>query len=199
MENDFINALTLRRSIYMLNDKIDDKQQEIINLIEKTLSAAPSSFNSQSSRIVLLFGQQHHKLWKITHDCLQKIVPEEKFATTSAKLKTFDAAYATILFFEDMEVVEQLQKKFPLYKDNFPLWAQQANAMLQFAIWCGLADMRIGANLQHYNPLIDEDVKKLWQIPSSWQLIAQMPLGGIVQPAGEKTLLPLEQKLKIFF
>ena len=35
------------------------------------------------------------------------------------------------LYFIDDEVTEGLQKKYPLYAENFPIWAEQANGMLQ--------------------------------------------------------------------
>lgn len=44
----------------------------------------------------------------------------------------------------------------PLYADNFPVWANHANAMLQIALWGGLRDLHMGASLQHYNPIIDK-------------------------------------------
>ena len=198
MENEFLQIIRQRRSVYNLNDKINDKQQQILNLINESVKYAPSSFNSQSARVVVLFDEQHHKLWQITHDCLQKIVPEPKFASTKAKLKAFDAAYGTILFFEDETVVSDLQNKFMLYKDNFPLWSEQGNAMVQYLIWCLLADYNIGANLQHYNPLIDNAVKMQWNLPADWRLIAQMPFGSIQAPAEEKPFLPLKDRIKVF-
>lgn len=197
MSDGFLKAVKLRRSVYNLNDKIEQEQQ-ISDVIKEAVKYVPSSFNSQSSRVVVLFAKQHHRLWQITSDCLQKIVPADAFEATKAKIKAFDDAYGTILFFEDQTVVAELQNKYPLYKDNFPIWAEQANAMLQFCIWCALAEINVGANLQHYNPLIDDIVKKTWKLPNSWKLIAQMPFGAISQAAGDKTFLPLEQKIKIF-
>ena len=47
---------------------------------------------------------------------------------------------------------------------------------------------RIGASLQHYNPLIDNEVREHWGLPGQWQLIAQMPF-GIPAESGE----PVEQ------
>jgi predicted oxidoreductase (fatty acid repression mutant protein) len=38
----------------------------------------------------------------------------------------------------------------------------------------------VGANIQHYNPVIDKAVQDLFDLPASWKLIAQMPFGGIV-------------------
>ena len=30
---------------------------------------------------------------------------------------------------------------------------------------------------EHYNPIIDEEVMKTWNLPGKWSLIAQMPFG----------------------
>ncbi len=76
------------------------------------------------------------------------------------KINSFASGYGTILYFEDMSVVEDLQKQFALYKDNFPVWSQQSSAMHQFVIWTSLEIEGFGASLQHYNELIEEDVKK---------------------------------------
>lgn len=40
--------------------------------------------------------------------------------------------------------------------------------------------------MQHYNPVIDDAVKKLFDLPGDWVLVAQMPFGGIVAEPGEK-------------
>ena len=56
---------------------------------------------------------------------------------------------------------------FPLYKDNFPIWSLQANGMLEFAVWTSLEAEGLGASLQHYNPLVDDGVKKAWSLPES--------------------------------
>jgi predicted oxidoreductase (fatty acid repression mutant protein) len=52
--------------------------------------------------------------------------------------------------------------------------------------------------LQHYNPLIDEKVKKTWNLPASWKLIAQMPFGKPTDQPGEKEFQPLEERVKFF-
>lgn len=46
-------------------------------------------------------------------------------------------------------------------------------------IWTALSQANIGANLQHYNPLIDDKIKELFSIPDTWKLTAQMPFGSI--------------------
>ena len=95
------------------------------------------------------------------------------------KTELFKAGAATVLFFEDQDVVKGLQEQFPSYAANFPIWADQANAMVQYAVWTTLAAAGIGANLQHYNPLPDAAIAKEWNLPESWLLRAQMVIGGI--------------------
>ena len=51
--------------------------------------------------------------------------------------------------------------------------------------------------MQHYNELIEEDVKKEWDIPNNWKLIAQMPFGKPVVNPDEKQYNPLEERIKI--
>src|SRR5690606_22273637 len=106
-----------------------------------------------------------------------------------AKLNSFAAGAGTILFFEDQDTVKHMQEQFPLYADNFPIFSEQSGGMAQFAVWTALANVGIGASLQHYNPLIDAEVAKTWNLPASWKLRAQMPFGSNEQPIGDKTYI----------
>lgn len=198
MMKTFLEAVKNRRTNYALGKKIAVSEKKVTDLIETLTREVPSAFNMQSGRVVVAFGQKHDAIWQITRDILQKIVPAENFAQTEEKIKGFAAAGGTVLFFDETETVQALQEKFPAYADNFPVWAQQANGMLQFAIWTALADLGLGVNLQHYNPLIDDEVKKLFDLPESWKLIAQMPFGeALAQPqAIEK--LPAAERVKIY-
>lgn len=193
---DFYAAVEARRSIYSIsNEQVvsDERIQEVINYAVKH---TPSSFNSQSARVVVLIGDKHTKLWSITTETLKAIVPADQFGSTQDKMNAFGAGYGTVLFFEEQEVVEGLQKQFPSYADNFPVWSNQSNGMLQYVIWTSLELEGFGATLQHYNPLIDDKVKAEWNIPSSWKLLAQMPFGKPTAPAGDKEFKPLEERVK---
>ena len=159
----------------------------------------PSSFNAQSTRIVLLFGEEHRKLWNITLDALREVMDADRFSITQAKISdSFLSGYGTFLYFEDTSVVNGLANKYPLYAAKFPVWTQHTNAMHQLAIWTALEAEGLGLSLQHYNPLIDEAVRAEWNIPSDWEHIAQMPFG---KPAGElsaKEVYGAEMRLKVF-
>ena len=187
-----------RRSLYVLNKDLPISQDEVKQIVEHALKYTPSSFNSQSTRMVVLFGAEHEKLWDIAISELRKIVPADKFEPTENKLNMFKAAAGSVLFFEDQEVIKGLQNQFPAYAANFPIWAEHANAMNQYAIWTTLSAAAVGANLQHYNPVIDAEVAKTWNIPANWTLRAQLVFGGMGAPAGEKSFASIEERMKVF-
>jgi uncharacterized protein len=198
MNKDFYTAIKDRRTIYNISKEEVVSKEKIEEIINHAVMHTPSAFNSQSARVVILFGDNHDMLWDITKETLRKLMPENRFAATEEKMKSFRNGYGTVLYFNDDSVVEGLQQKFPKYKDSFPIWAQHAVGMLQFAIWTSLEIEGLGASLQHYNPLIDEAVKQQWNLPAEWTLIAQMPFGKPTAAAGEKQFLPLEERVKIF-
>ncbi|WP_241618651.1 nitroreductase family protein [Rosenbergiella epipactidis] len=189
MSDQFLSLAETRRSIYALGKEIPLSEDEVIHLIKQAVKQAPSAFNSQSSRILILLGNEHIKFWELTRTQLKKIVPEARFQATSDKLDSFSQAAGSVLFFEDQNVVHTLQQQFPSYADNFPVWSEHSTGIAQYAVWLALAEKGIGANLQHYNPLVDEEVRKQWSVPNSWTLRAQMNFGAILQPAGEKTYI----------
>lgn len=197
-ENRFLQAVEDRRTRYALTDESpvsDDKIEEIIRFAVK---CAPSAFNSQGARLLVLFGKHHHLFWNLVKEVLKAVVPAEHFAATEEKLASFDAARGTVLYFEDWDTVSGLQAKFPAYKDNFPIWAYQSNGMVEFIVWTALAEVGLGASLQHYNPLVDDAVRKAFGVPESWKLIAQMPFGKPYAPADKKTFLPLDERVKVW-
>ena len=188
-----------RRTIYALSNQLPVSNDEIINLVEHAVLHTPSAFNSQSTRIVVLFGDDHNKLWQITEDTLRDMVDnEDQFAATKQKMDGFKAGAGTIMFFEDHSVVRDMQAAAPLYADKFPIWAHQTNAMHQYAIWTALASINVGASLQHYNPIIDKKVASEWNIDEHWELNAQMVFGAIEQPAGDKAFKPVDKRMKVF-
>lgn len=192
-------AIVNRRSNYGITAASPISDNELKELIEFVVKHVPSAFNSQSTRIVLLLGENHKRLWEITKEELGKRLSPEQQAATNRKIdNAFAAGYGTILFYEDEGTVEAFQQQFPTYKDNFPVWSQHTSGMHQFAIWTLLLDAGLGASLQHYNPLIDQSVANEWGISPKWKLVAQMPF-GVAQPVtAEKQVIPLNERVLVF-
>lgn len=198
MAKDFYSAVADRRSFYGISKDVKVADAKIEEVVAHAVKHTPSSFNSQSARVILLLNAEHDKLWDITKEALRKVVPADKFAPTEEKINSFKSGYGTVLYFEDNGVVESLQQQFPPYAHNFPVWSMQSNGMLQFVIWSGLESEGLGASLQHYNELIEEEVKREWSVPANWKLLAQMPFGAPTFQPGEKQFNPLEERLFIY-
>lgn len=195
----FQQAAKLRRSVYALNDQLPISKADVESIVREALLHTPSSFNSQSTRLVVLWAEAHQKFWQLTEDALRNIVnDDEQFQSTAQKMAGFKAAAGTILFYEDQAAVRGLQEQFPTYADSFPVWAEHSDAMHQYVIWTALAAAGVGANLQHYAPVVAEQVRQTWDINPNWQLIAQLVFGGVEQPAGDKEFDPIEPRLQVF-
>lgn len=194
----FLDHIKKRRSIYAIGKNVSLDQAEIENIIKEAVKHSPSSFNSQSSRVVILFGQSHDTFWHIVRETLRDLVSADAFEATNSKIDGFAAGYGTALFYEDQNVIKGMQEKFALYADNFPIWSEHASGIAQFATWTALAEHNIGASLQHYNPIIDEEVAQTFSIPSNWKLRAQLVFGSIEAPSGEKTFMDDAERFKTF-
>ncbi|WP_019911403.1 nitroreductase family protein [Paenibacillus sp. HW567] len=197
MSKNFLEAVQSRRSIYALSKESTISDARIQEIVEAAVLHSPTSFNSQSSRVVVLLGDKHDKVWDITTETLRKIVPADSFEGTAQKLASFKAGYGTVLFFEDQAVVKNLQENFALYAENFPIWSNQSSGILQHVVWTAFAEEGLGASLQHYNPLIDDEVKSTFGIPADWKLIAQMPFGKTASAPGDKEFQPVEDRVKV--
>ncbi len=198
MSNSFLQTLQKRRSQYVLGNNLPLAKDEVSSLVQKAVKLAPSAFNSQSSRVVVLHGEQSVAFWDIVKDELRKIVPADAFAATNGKIDSFAAGAGTVLFYEDQDVVKGLQEQFALYADNFPVWSEHSSGIAQFAVWTALAEAGIGASLQHYNPLPDAAVAERWNLPASWKLRAQMPFGSNEAAFGDKTFIDDAERFRLY-
>lgn len=199
MERTFEEALENRRSYYRLTAESPVSDETIKEVIRKAMVTVPSAFNSRTTRIVLLLGEHHRKLWELTLGQLEKVTPPGVFPRTQKKIAgSFASGYGTVLFFEDMETVKKLQQDFPTYAAAFPSYSDQTSAMHQLAIWTRLEDLGLGASLQHYNPLIDKDVSETWGISPQWRLVAQMPFGIAEDTPAPKETGPTESRFLVF-
>ena len=194
----FLGHIKQRRTIYAVGKNVALTPEKIESVIKEAVNHSPSAFNSQTSRIVTLFGESHLQFWNVVRETLRKIVPDAAFEGTNAKINSFAAGYGTVLFYEDQDVVKSLQEQFALYADNFPVWSEHSSAIAQFAVWTALSEQNIGASLQHYNPIVDAEIAEIFDIPANWKLRAQLVFGSIEAPAGEKTFMAEADRFKTF-
>lgn len=184
-------GLKKRRSYYSIGKDIPVSQEEVINLVKDVVHQVPDSFNNKSQSVVLALGEYQDKLWDAIYDAFGGKVPREK-------IDSFKKGYGTVLYFIDKQKVENLKEQFLAYSDRFDEWSHVANGMLQINIWTELRNLGIGASIQHYNPVIDDVIKEMFDVPKDWILVGQMPFGQILEEPEPKDRGNVEDRLKIF-
>jgi predicted oxidoreductase (fatty acid repression mutant protein) len=102
----FLDAMVKRRTIYALNKKATISDARIEEIVKHAILHVPSSFNSQSTRIIVLLKDEHDKLWEITKEIMKGILPADKYPATAARLDGFKAGYGTVrpLLFSPMSI-----------------------------------------------------------------------------------------------
>jgi uncharacterized protein len=193
-----IEKLARRRTQYSLGRNVTLDEDGIDRLVRDAVRHAPSAFNSQSSRAAIVFGDHNARLWDIVKTEIAALTEGDALEKSLAKIDTFAAGIGSVMFFEDESVVLGLQEQFPLYAHNFPIWSEHSTGMAQLAVWTTLADVGIGASLQHYNPLIDDAVRAEWSLPETWRLRAQMPFGSNEAPFPAKGFMPEDKRFHTF-
>lgn len=192
---EYLDAIKARRSQYSLTNKIKVPKEKVVEVVKEGIKHTPSPYNIQSTRAMILFGENHKKLWAIVKEVLLEKIGAERFTRSEKKIdKSFLSAYGTVLFFVDEAEIKENAEKI---SENFYGWASESAGMAQINVWTGLSDLGLGANIQHYNPLIDEKVKASFDIPTNWKLISQMPFGNIIEKAGEKSFKNIDDLVKV--
>lgn len=185
-----VDSLKKRRTYYNISKDVKVSKDVILEKIKAVTELVPDAFNMKSARAYVLFDDKHDLLWDEIYDVFGGKVSREK-------IDSFKAGFGTVLFFYDNNTVSGMMKRFAPYAENFPVWANQANGMLQLSVWTALREEGLGASLQHYNPVIDSRVKKLFSIPENYVLLAQMPFGAIVSEPDEKAKEEIEKRVSI--
>lgn len=91
-----LEAIKERRTYYELNKEAPISDAKITELVEQALLHVPSSFNSQSTRLVVLLNKDHEQFWDYVIEVLKPLTPEDKFDGTKQKINGFRAAYGTV-------------------------------------------------------------------------------------------------------
>jgi predicted oxidoreductase (fatty acid repression mutant protein) len=194
---EFTELLKARKSDYALENKKVVADEILIKALEEAIKQAPTAFNSQATHIVIALGKNHEYVWDVTHDTLKKIVPTDKFAKTEAKLNMFKNGYGTILVYKDEKKIEELKKAFPGFASRQDYWGEQNIGILVYALWLSLYNIGYHANIQHYDPLIDEELAKRFDIPSDWKLETEIVFGKSTSDLSDKPFDPIETRVRI--
>ncbi|MCJ1282238.1 hypothetical protein MMC26_001561 [Xylographa opegraphella] len=195
----FLEATKVRRSTITLTNTSPISNYTIVNIVGHAIKYAPSPFHVQSCRAIVLFRQEHEKLWDFGKESVMATMPPPVQATILPKVAEFRAAYGTVLFFEDTSAAAVLPPPLQDLLAKYPDWYEHSEGMNQFIVWTALCAEGLGCNMQHYHPGISAAVQREWNVPKEWSLRSQLVFGT---PAGpprggvDKKFAPLEPRLK---
>lgn len=125
----------IRRTYYGLTKSSPISNAQLKSIVETAVTHAPSPFNIQSGRAVLLTGKSSDKLWDIVKAGFLKtlggdgmyltkflymsviwmVFTEASIKLYTTKIEEYAAGYGTVLFFEDNAVIEGISAKMPPY------------------------------------------------------------------------------------
>ena len=190
-----MDVIEKRRSNYDLGNNLEISKKDVINLLRKIIYYAPSPFNVQSSKIVLLNKKSHHLLWTtVVEEFLKKNNNGDLLDSDKARIKREDKAYGTILFYKDERVIEEFKEKLDAYEQkSLDSWCIEESAMLQMNIWNELRLRNIGAHIVHFDD-IDEEVSVAFDIDKNYKLVAMMVFGNIIQEAAVKPKKDIDKR-----
>ncbi len=190
-----MDVIEKRRSNYDLGNNLEISKKDLINLLRKIIYYAPSPFNVQSSKIVLLNKKSHHLLWTtVVEEFLKKNNNGNLLDSDKARIKREDKAYGTILFYKDERVIKEFKEKLDAYEQkSLDSWCIEESAMLQMNIWNELRLRNIGAHIVHFDD-IDEEVSVAFDIDKNYKLVAMMVFGNIIQEAAVKPKKDIDKR-----
>lgn len=97
--DDIISGFKSRRTYYNLEASSPISDDKIHEIVQAAIKHTPSSFNSQSTRVVVLLADQHKKLWEeIVKPAVKAVAPPEAWEGSEKKLTGFANAYGSVSF-----------------------------------------------------------------------------------------------------
>lgn len=86
-----------RRTYYALEPTSTIPDDKIHEIVQAVVKHTPSSFNSQSTRVLVLLADEHKQLWEeIVKPAVKAVAPPEAWEGSNKKLSGFANAYGTV-------------------------------------------------------------------------------------------------------
>lgn len=193
----FTDLVKARRTHYAIGNDTKLSKDEIVARIREVAREVPSASNSQTTRLVIVFGEENEKLWDHILDVQKDVMQGEMWDMMSGVMQGAKNAVGTILFFEDLDAVE----KMPAQGDREEAYKQNNNANTQYAIWLALTELGLGGSLQHMNigheQGFDKSVLEMFNLPENYEMIAQMPFGSIEGDALPKEYIEDDVRVQV--
>src|SRR5690625_4746051 len=182
----FLDLVEKRRSIYTIGTNSDYTKEEIAERIGDVRKEVRTAFNSQTTRGVVLFDEAKGKFWDHIYDVQKDVLGGDVWEMMSGTITGSKNGIGTVLFFEDIDAVKQM----PAQGIRGETYKQNNNANAQYAVWLAFTEIYLVETLQNIKVIyvdgFDRVKKKIFDLPDSYEMLAQMPFGSIEQEAGEK-------------
>jgi predicted oxidoreductase (fatty acid repression mutant protein) len=114
----FLDAVAARRSIYNLTKTLPQSTTEsrILEIVKHALAYAPSPFNMRSCRCIVLFGEEHERLWQEGY----RVTAEgphggAAIQVLGPKIKAFEAGAGTVSWLLNFMLSFDLHQKSKTY------------------------------------------------------------------------------------
>ena len=92
----FFAAVESRRTIYPLKNESPISDERIKEIVTLAVKNAPSAFNSQTGRVVVVLKKEHVRLWEAIMEVYKAMLPEDKYNGAKQRFDMFKAAYGTV-------------------------------------------------------------------------------------------------------
>ena len=92
-----LDAIKNRGSLHTLSDEQVISDARVQEIVSEGILHAPSPFNCQSGRAIVLIKEEHKKFWDLAHNTAKAAVPPHVFEKVFGPRTTmFRAAYGTV-------------------------------------------------------------------------------------------------------
>lgn len=111
------DVVAARRSFYTLSNATTISDSRIEEVVKFAVKHAPSSYNVQSARAVILFKTEHSQLWDIVKKHMEVALASMDTGVQKHvmdRITGYNGSYGTVLWFEDQASLELLKEKNPM-------------------------------------------------------------------------------------
>lgn len=112
MADKFLEVVEGRKSLYKLTSESTIPDSRIQEIVEATIKHAPSTYNVQSARAVILLKEKHQQLWDL---CLKHMEPALEGSPMKdhvvSRIALHRASHGTILWYEDQDSLKALGER----------------------------------------------------------------------------------------
>lgn len=194
---EFQELVENRRTHYAIGNNTDLSNEKIVNYVTEIVKEVPSAFNSQTSRLVFVFGEENEKLWDHILEVQEDVLEGEMWDMMSGVMQGAKNGVGTVLFFEDRDAVAQM----PAQGDREKVYKQNNQANAQYATWLALTELGLGGSLQHFNvgyeQGFDKSIKEMFGLSETWELQAQLPFGSIEGEVDDKEYIADSERVLV--